>query len=64
MMVAVEYEIRVAGANPDGVLAGIADAEVLIRSLESTVTGPVPDLAALYGPPVILGRGVGADDTC
>jgi len=48
-LAAVEYEIRVAGAVPDDILGGLTGVQVLIQPLTSTLTGVVPDLAALHG---------------
>jgi len=44
---AVEFEIRVAGAVPAGLLEELGDVRVLAQSVKTVLRGAVPDQAAL-----------------
>ena len=46
-MAAVQFEIRVAGAVPAGVLDDLGNVRVLTRSVKTVLRGAVPDQAAL-----------------
>ena len=46
-MAAVQFEIRVAGAVPAGVLAELGNIRVLTQSVKTVLRGAVPDQAAL-----------------
>ena len=46
-MAAVEFEIRVAGAVPAGLLEELGDVRVLAQSVKTVLRGAVPDQAAL-----------------
>jgi hypothetical protein len=45
----MEFEIRVSGVLPRGVLDELGDVRVVTQSLETVLQGPVPDQAALVG---------------
>ena len=46
-MAAVQFEIRVAGAVPAGVLDELGNVRVLTQSVKTVLRGPVPDQVAL-----------------
>ena len=46
-MAAVQFEIRVAGAVPAGVLEELGNVRVLTQSVKTVLRGAVPDQAAL-----------------
>ena len=48
-MTVMEFEIRVSGVLPRGVLDELGDVRVVTQSLETVLQGPVPDQAALVG---------------
>ena len=48
-MAAVEFEIRVAGSLPSGVLEELEGVRVVTESVQTVVRGPVLDQAALIG---------------
>lgn len=48
-MVAIEFEIRVAGEVPAHVMADLQDAQFVHRGVETVLHGPVEDQAALVG---------------
>jgi hypothetical protein len=48
-MAAVEFEIRVAGRLPAGVLEELEDVRVVTQDVETVMRGPVRDQAALIG---------------
>lgn len=48
-MAALEYEIRVAGTVPPEVLEELEDVRVIMEPVETVLTGPVQDQAALIG---------------
>lgn len=49
MVVAIEFEIRVAGEVPAQVMADLKDARFVHRGVETVLHGPVQDQAALVG---------------
>jgi hypothetical protein len=49
VVVAIEFEIRVAGEIPAHVLAELRDARLVPRGVETVLRGPVEDQAALVG---------------
>ena len=59
-MAAVQFEIRVAGAVPAGVLEELGNVRVLTQSVKTVLRGAVPDQAALMA---IINRlqGLGID---
>ena len=48
-MAAVEFEIRVAGSLPAGVLEELEDVRVVTESVETVLRGPMLDQSALVG---------------
>ena len=48
-MATVEFEIRVAGSVPAGVLEELRDVRVVTESVETLLRGPVRDQAELVG---------------
>ena len=48
-MAAVQFEIRVAGAVPAGLLNELGNVRVLTQSVKTVLRGAVPDQAALMG---------------
>ena len=48
-MVAIDYEIRVAGDVPPEALADLHEAHLHRQGVETVLRGPVPDQAALVG---------------
>ena len=45
----MDFEIRISGLVPDSVLAEMEGVRAVVDPVQTTLRGPVPDQAALYG---------------